>query len=223
MIKFNNLTKSFNNKVIFDNANFNIPLNKITCVLANSGSGKTTLLNIIASLINYEGEIENLPNNISYVFQDYRLILNKTVSENLKFFTNEYDDVKIQKLLEKVGLLDKQNAYINTLSGGEKQRVNILRAVLKNANLNLYDEPFSGLDLSLKYKVASIIKNETSYNGKTSIIVTHDVAVAVDLADEIIFIDNGKVENYTVNKINGELSNEEKLNLITKISNRFKN
>ncbi len=223
MIKFNNLTKSFNNKVIFDNANFNIPLNKITCVLANSGSGKTTLLNIIASLINYEGEIENLPNNISYVFQDYRLILNKTVSENLKFFTNEYDDVKIQKLLEKVGLLDKQNAYINTLSGGEKQRVNILRAVLKNANLNLYDEPFSGLDLSLKYKVASIIKNETSYNGKTSIIVTHDVAVAVDLADEIIFIDNGKVENYTVNKINGELSSEEKLNLITKISNRFKN
>ena len=223
MIKFNNLTKSFNNKVIFDNANFNIPLNKITCVLANSGSGKTTLLNIIASLINYEGEIENLPNNISYVFQDYRLILNKTVSENLKFFTNEYDDVKIQKLLEKVGLLDKQNAYINTLSGGEKQRVNILRAVLKNANLNLYDEPFTGLDLSLKYKVASIIKNETSYNGKTSIIVTHDVAVAVDLADEILFIDNGKVENYTVNKINGELSSEEKLNLITKISNRFKN
>lgn len=223
MIKFKNLSKSFNNKVIFNNANFNIPLNKITCVLANSGSGKTTLLNIIASLTNYEGEIENLPNNLSYVFQDYRLILNKTVSENLKFFTGVYDDVKIQKLLEKVGLIDKQNAYINTLSGGEKQRVNILRAILKNANLNLYDEPFSGLDLSLKYKVVSIIKNETSYNGKTSIIVTHDVAVAVDLADEIIFIDNGKVENYTVNKINGELSNEEKLNLITKISNRFKN
>ena len=223
MIKFNNLTKSFNNKVIFNNANFNIPLNKITCVLANSGSGKTTLLNIIASLTNYEGEIENLPNNLSYVFQDYRLILNKTVSENLKFFTGVYDDVKIQKLLEKVGLIDKQNAYINTLSGGEKQRVNILRAILKNANLNLYDEPFTGLDLSLKFKVASLIKNETSYNGKTSIIVTHDVAVAVDLADEILFIDNGKVENYTVNKINGELLNEEKLQLITKITNRFKN
>ena len=223
MIKFNNLTKSFNNKVIFNNANFNIPLNKITCVLANSGSGKTTLLNIIASLTNYEGEIENLPNNISYVFQDYRLILNKTVSENLKFFTGVYDDVKIQKLLEKVGLIDKQNAYINTLSGGEKQRVNILRAILKNANLNLYDEPFTGLDLSLKFKVASLIKNETSHNGKTSIIVTHDVAVAVDLADEILFIDNGKVENYTVNKINGELLNEEKLQLITKITNRFKN
>ena len=223
MIKFNNLTKSFNNKVIFNNANFNIPLNKITCVLANSGSGKTTLLNIIASLTNYEGEIENLPNNLSYVFQDYRLILNKTVSENLKFFTGVYDDVKIQKLLEKVGLIDKQNAYINTLSGGEKQRVNILRAILKNANLNLYDEPFTGLDLSLKFKVASLIKNETSHNGKTSIIVTHDVAVAVDLADEILFIDNGKVENYTVNKINGELLNEEKLQLITKITNRVKN
>ena len=223
MIKFKNLSKSFKNKVIFNNANFNIPLNKITCVLANSGSGKTTLLNIIASLTNYEGEIENLPNNLSYVFQDYRLILNKTVSENLKFFTGVYDDVKIQKLLEKVGLIDKQNAYINTLSGGEKQRVNILRAILKNANLNLYDEPFTGLDLSLKFKVASLIKNETSYNGKTSIIVTHDVAVAVDLADEILFIDNGKVENYTVNKINGELLNEEKLQLITKISNRFKN
>ena len=223
MIKFNNLTKSFNNKVIFNNANFNIPLNKITCVLANSGSGKTTLLNIIASLTNYEGEIENLPNNLSYVFQDYRLISNKTVSENLKFFTGVYDDVKIQKLLEKVGLIDKQNAYINTLSGGEKQRVNILRAILKNANLNLYDEPFTGLDLSLKFKVASLIKNETSHNGKTSIIVTHDVAVAVDLADEILFIDNGKVENYTVNKINGELLNEEKLQLITKITNRFKN
>ena len=192
-------------------------------VAGATSSGKTTLLNIIASLISYEGEIENLPNNLSYVFQDYRLILNKTVSENLKFFTGVYDDVKIQKLLEKVGLIDKQNAYINTLSGGEKQRVNILRAILKNANLNLYDEPFTGLDLSLKFKVASLIKNETSYNGKTSIIVTHDVAVAVDLADEILFIDNGKVENYTVNKINGELLNEEKLQLITKITNRFKN
>ena len=121
------------------------------------------------------------------------------------------------------GVLLRYRGKERELSGGEKQRVNILRAILKNANLNLYDEPFTGLDLSLKYKVASIIKNETSYNGKTSIIVTHDVAVAVDLADEIIFIDNGKVENYTAYKINGELSNEEKLNLITKISNRFKN
>lgn len=193
MIEFKNITKSYNDNVIFNNATFSIPLGKITCVLGASGSGKTTLLNVLAGTQNYQGRIENLPKTFGYVFQEHRLIPRMTVKENLTFFTGFDSEQKIQKSLEKVGLLGKENRYINTLSGGEKQRVSIARALLKNANLILLDEPFNSLDISLKIECSKFLKNAVYQSGKTAVMVTHDVSEALYLASKILVIKDKKV------------------------------
>ena len=211
MIKFNNVTKKYGENSVIENADFYIPLNKTTCILGDSGAGKTTLLNILAKTIEIDGgSIENLPISSSYVFQEHRLILNKTVMQNLTLFTGEKDVSKIQKFLDKVNLLDKQNAYVSTLSGGEKQRVNIVRALIKNDGFILLDEPFNALDLSLKIKIANTLISHFKSQNTTAVIVTHDVNMAERLADEILIVKDKKVIN---------LKNENLTNAITKILN----
>ena len=190
-----------------------IPLNKITCVLGGSGEGKTTLLNILSGLTTYEGSIENLPNNPSFVFQEHRLILNKTVMQNLIFFTGVENEQIIQKFLEKVNLLHKQNAVVSNLSGGEKQRVAIARALIKNSNFILIDEPFSALDVSLKLSVAKLIKHEVKSVNSTAVIVTHDINLALQIADEILIVKNGSVSS--LNLIKNSLTKEEVEKIIT--------
>ena len=213
MIKVNNLTKKYGETVVLNNANFTIPLNKITCVLGGSGEGKTTLLNILSGLTTYEGSIENLPNNPSFVFQEHRLILNKTVMQNLIFFTGVENEQIIQKFLEKVNLLHKQNAVVSNLSGGEKQRVAIARALIKNSNFILIDEPFSALDVSLKLSVAKLIKHEVKSVNSTAVIVTHDINLALQIADEILIVKNGSVSS--LNLIKNSLTKEEVEKIIT--------
>ena len=189
MIKFTNVTKAYGNTQIIKESTFDIALGKITCVLGDSGAGKTTLLNILANTLKIDsGVIENLPPKSSYAFQEHCLISSKTVKENLTLFTGETNQQNIENLLEKVDLLDKINAYVCTLSGGEKQRVNIVRAMLKNAPLILLDEPFNALDLSLKLKVAKILKSHVKSKNLTAVIVTHDVSMAEFLSDEILII-----------------------------------
>jgi ABC-type nitrate/sulfonate/bicarbonate transport system ATPase subunit len=213
MIKVNNLIKKYGETVVLNNANFTIPLNKITCVLGGSGEGKTTLLNILSGLTTYEGSIENLPNNPSFVFQEHRLILNKTVMQNLIFFTGVENEQIIQKFLEKVNLLHKQNAVVSNLSGGEKQRVAIARALIKNSNFILIDEPFSALDVSLKLSVAKLIKHEVKSVNSTAVIVTHDINLALQIADEILIVKNGSVSS--LNLIKNSLTKEEVEKIIT--------
>ena len=193
MIKIKNLTKRYGEKVVYDNFSIDIEKNKTLVILGESGAGKTTLLNVLAGTQNYQGKIENLPNDFGYVFQEHRLIPRMTVKENLTFFTGVDSEKEIQKSLEKVGLLDKENRYINTLSGGEKQRVSIARALLKNSNLILLDEPFNSLDISLKIECAKILKNAVYQSGKTAVMVTHDVSEALYLSSKILVIKDKKV------------------------------
>lgn len=187
---FNNVEKSYGNDVILNKSSFCIPVNKLTCVLGVSGAGKTTLLNIISGLTDYTGEIINLPDNVSYVFQEDRLIPRMTVKENLVFFTGVKDEIKIENCLGKVGVLHKINKYAASLSGGEKQRVSIARALLKNSPLILLDEPFSALDVSIRGNMVKLLKNIIASENKTAVMVTHDITEAVFNADEILLFNN---------------------------------
>lgn len=209
MINFKNVTVSYGETVILNNVTFSIPLGKTTCVLGASGSGKTTLLNVLSGSKNYSGKIENLPNNSAYVFQEHRLISRMTVKENLEFFTGVTDVCKIQKILEKVNLFGKENRYIDTLSGGEKQRVAICRALLKNADVILLDEPFNSLDISLRLSSIEILKDVLKSTDKTAVMVTHDISEALYIADKIILLKNGVVESVNVERtdIGSEIKN----------------
>ncbi|MDE7161210.1 MAG: ATP-binding cassette domain-containing protein, partial [Anaeroplasmataceae bacterium] len=152
MIKLTNITKRYEEKIIFDHFSLELPENKITCILGESGVGKTTLLNMIAGLTAFQGHIE-APEKISYIFQEPRLIPNLTVKENLKLVSKLSEDEEIHTLLSILEIEDKIDTYPNQLSGGEAQRVSIARAFLYDGDMILMDEPFSSLDLSLKYRL----------------------------------------------------------------------
>lgn len=195
-MKIENLRKSYSQNVVFDNFNLDIEENRITCVLGESGSGKTTLLNVIAGLTDYEGSVPKV--KCSYVFQEHRLIPNLTVFNNLKIVCP--DESKIFSSLERAGISDKAASYPNELSGGQAQRVSVLRAFLFDSRMILMDEPFSSLDLKLKIKMMEFYKQLHGDNAKTSLFVTHDVDEAVYLADRIIVISDGKIVLDTANQ-----------------------
>jgi NitT/TauT family transport system ATP-binding protein len=174
-MKISNLCKSYGDNLVYQNFNLEIEDGKTTCILGSSGSGKTTLLNVIASLTDYSGEVTKvLP---SYIFQSPRLIPNLTVVGNLKLVCS--DEGKICEMLDKTGLIDKAKEYPAHLSGGQAQRVAILRSFLFKSDVILMDEPFASLDLKLKISIMDMFKTLRKEEGRTAIFVTHDVDEAV--------------------------------------------
>ncbi|MDE6655770.1 MAG: ABC transporter ATP-binding protein [Anaeroplasmataceae bacterium] len=193
MIKLIDVCKKYDEQIIFDHFNLEIPKDKITCILGESGVGKTTLLNMISGLTNFNGKIE-FDGKISYIFQEARLIPSLTVKNNLKFISPEATDEQIDEILRQLEILDKKDTYPTKLSGGEAQRVSIARAFLYDAPIILMDEPFSSLDLSLKYKLISYFSKLWNENKKTVVFVTHDIDEAVLLADDILILKNGSIK-----------------------------
>lgn len=195
-MKIENLRKSYSQNIVFENFDLEIEENKITCVLGESGSGKTTLLNVVAGLTDFEGIVPKV--RCSYVFQEPRLIPNLTVYNNLKIVCS--DESKIRASLERAGISDKASSYPNELSGGQAQRVSVLRAFLFDSQIILMDEPFSSLDLKLKIKMMEFYKDLHKETHRTSLFVTHDVDEAICLADRIIVISHGKMTLDTINQ-----------------------
>ena len=207
MIEIKNLTKSFGEKQIFKDFNYQIKDGVMLGIVGKSGCGKTTLLNMIGLLDNnFEGVIlynnvniskqkENkrlayIRNNINYLFQNYALIDDETVEKNL-FLALENEKInksskidRITKALEKVELQGYNNKKIYTLSGGEQQRVALARIILKKGNIVLADEPTGNLDAYNSAKVMHILKDLQKEN-KTIIIVTHNSEIANE-CDEIL-------------------------------------
>ncbi|MDE7087890.1 MAG: ABC transporter ATP-binding protein [Clostridia bacterium] len=200
MISIKNFTKKYQNCTVYENFNLDIEESGITCILGESGCGKTTLLNAVAGLIDYDGEITK--KSVSYVFQSSRLIPNLTVEGNLKFIGADGENA--EKMLEKVGLGDKLNAYPAQLSGGEAQRVSLCRAFLKKSEVLLMDEPFSSLDLKTKLSVMELFKALQSEEGRTTLFVTHDIDEALYLADRIIVMRGGEILADLTNGEKGE-------------------
>ena len=188
IIEINNLNITFGNKKLFENYSLQINQGETLGIYAPTGKGKTTLLNYIAQ--NYYKIIK-----ISYAYQDNRLLLNKTVLQNINFIipkdkqknkiikdTNN----KIELLLQDLELQNKKNTPCKFLSGGEQQRVNLARAFAFEPELLLLDEPFSAQDIEHKKQICSIIKNQIIEKNKTMILVSHSQYELKNLCKKII-------------------------------------
>ncbi|WP_151409079.1 ABC transporter ATP-binding protein [Anaerococcus sp. Marseille-P9784] len=210
-LQIKNISKSFGKKKIIDNLSLDLEKNEILAIVGKSGSGKSTLLNMIGLLEEYDsGEIllkgKPLPNinskeatlirrnEINYVFQTNALVSSKSVKDNLLIAmeyvkkSKEEKDKDIKEILEKLEILDLLDQKINTISGGEAQRVAIARCVLKPGDLILADEPTGSLDPKMSDEVFKLLLSLRDLYDKTIIIVSHDMKLANN-CDRIIDID----------------------------------
>ncbi len=190
MISLKNISKNYGENIVYQDFNLDIEENKTLVILGESGSGKTTLLNILMGITDYAGQIENMPTEISPIFQKDRLVANLTVEQNIKLTS---PNANVSELLLEVGLAGKEKQYPKSLSAGMARRVAIARALASNAPIILMDEPFINLDIGLKFSLMEKLKARLKLNKKTVIVVTHDIKEAVFLADRIIVLANGKI------------------------------
>ena len=201
------VTKSFDKKILND---FTIDFKegKTTVLLGPSGCGKTTIVNLLLGLIKADkGEIiADRTAKISVVFQEDRLLENITVIQNL-LAVNKDENVCI-KILSSLGLGEAANKYPKQLSGGMKRRVALARAITFNGDIFILDEPFKGIDIYLKQKTIEEIKR--AINGKTCVIITHDIEEAVAIGDEVVIL-GGKPLIIQKNMSLSETENPEKL------------
>lgn len=190
MIEIANLTKSYGGLNVYRNFCVSFNDGEITCLLGASGCGKTTLLNIIAGLTGYEGSVP--PLDCSYIFQNPTLVPNLTVRGNLSLVCK--DEKKVLEMIEKIRLTGREKSYPVNLSGGEAQRVAIARAFLKESDILLMDEPFSSLDLKLKYRMLDLFFEIWKEDKRTVLMVTHDIDEALIAAHRIIVLEGGKIK-----------------------------
>lgn len=215
MIEFQNVSKAFADKKILDHANFTIKDQEFFVLVGPSGSGKTTTLKMINQLVTQsEGKIlinnEEIPTanlrklrlSVGYVLQQIALFPNLTVSENIALIPEMkgWDKAKIadrtNELLDLVGLNPKDYAQRqpSELSGGEQQRVGILRAIAANPKIVLMDEPFSALDPISRRQLQIFIKDLQKKMNLTVVFVTHDLDEALYLADRVAVMNDGLIQ-----------------------------
>lgn len=242
ILKLINLTKEYKNNTDIDRYGvFDIDLEinnyGFYSLVGPSGCGKTTLLNVLGLIDNFDSgdyyyndknindlnikEIDNIRRNeIGFVFQDYKLFENDTVYSNLNF-NHDFEEQEIDNVLEKLNISQYKFTKVSKLSGGEKQRVSIARAVLKKPRLILADEPTGNLDLNNSYQIMKILKDLSI--DSTVIVVSHDEDLIKKFADKIIYLDDGRIEKVEINSAennvinNIEKSTNEKRTPLTKI------
>lgn len=210
-LSLKNISKKYKDKEILKNISFDIKEGELVCILGPSGCGKTTLLNIIGGFVSdYSGDVllsnENINNippekrEIATVFQSYGLFTHKNVIDNVSYglkllkIDKNTREKRAKEMLEKVGLAGYEKKKIKELSGGEQQRVAIARSMVLNPKLLLLDEPLSNLDVHLRDVMRKEIKRIQKQFGVTMIIVTHDQEDAFKLADRVVVINEGHIE-----------------------------
>ena len=212
------LSKSFGPNSVLENFNLDVPAGSVTAIIGPSGSGKSTFLRTLNALEladsgtirigeteveltgkNRPVDLERLRSRTAMVFQNYNLFANLTALENVALGL-----IRVQKLskveaherarqvLQIVGLSGKESAYPFELSGGQQQRVGIARALALEPEVLLFDEPTSALDPELVGEVLDVIR-ELAANGRTMVLVTHEIAFAHRVANEVVFIDQGRI------------------------------
>ena len=220
-IEFKDVSKIYKSGEIevkaLDKVNFEIEQGELVCILGHSGAGKTTALNILGGMdkatsgkitvakkditqYNKKDLIKYRRTNIGFVFQFYNLIQNLTALENVELATEICkNSLSPKETLINVGLKDRLNNFPAQLSGGEQQRVSIARALAKNPNVLLCDEPTGALDYVTGKQILKLLQDTCRKRKMTVIIITHNTAIA-PMADKVIKFKSGKVEEVVINK-----------------------
>ena len=216
LISVENLKKYYNDGAVkaLDDVSMDFESGKVVVVIGPSGSGKSTLLRSLnlleeptegriifddKNLLDSKTDVNLVRQKMGMVFQQFNLFPHKTVIQNLTLapiklldMKSEEADEKALALLERVGLADRAQAYPAQLSGGQKQRVAIVRALMMNPEVMLFDEPTSALDPEMVGEVLDVMK-ELAAEGMTMIVVTHEMGFAREVADKVIFMDEGQI------------------------------
>lgn len=199
LLEVKNLKKSFDDNVVLKDISFNVDKGEVLAIIGPSGSGKSTLLRCITDLEQEDSGQINFDGTFGLVFQNFNLFPHHSVMKNI---TNA--PIRVQKrdktevfnharqLLSQMGLEDKEDAYPCELSGGQQQRVSIARALAMNPDILFFDEPTSALDPELTGEILTVIKDLAAKH-MTMVIVTHEMAFARNVADTIIFMDEGVI------------------------------
>ena len=219
ILEVSNLKKSYGTLDVLKNITFNLNKNDVVAVIGPSGSGKSTMLRSLVHLEELDNgnisifgncllkdgiyvkpqEIKQITSKMGMVFQHFNLFPHLTVKENLELapkILKTETPIEIHQrsnaLLEKVGLTNRANAFPANLSGGQKQRVAIARALMMDPEILLFDEPTSALDPELTREVLQVMK-DLAQEKMTMIVVTHEMGFAQNVANRVIFMDDGEI------------------------------
>ena len=215
LIQVQDLKKSFGTQVVLDGITTEIDQGEVVAIIGPSGCGKSTFLRSVNLLeeptsgtILFEGtditdksvDINKMRQKIGMVFQQFNLFPNYTIQNNitlapvkLGLMTQQEAEKKAKELLERVGLPERANDYPSQLSGGQKQRIAIARALAMNPDVMLFDEPTSALDPEMVGEVLELMR-ELARDGMTMVVVTHEMGFAREVANRVLFIDEGKIQ-----------------------------
>ena len=215
MIEVKGLRKKFGKVNVLDGLDITINKGDKMVLVGPSGCGKSTFLRCLNQLevpdggeVWFDGQLVNGPKTdinavrrrMGMVFQHFNLFPHLTVKQNItlapvmqKLKTQAEADEQAMQLLERIGLADKANAYPSTLSGGQKQRIAIVRALAMDPEVLLFDEPTSALDPEMVGEVLQLMK-ELAASGMTMVVVTHEMGFAREVANRVVFINEGKVQ-----------------------------
>jgi len=208
MINIKNLNLSFKDETIIKDLTVHFKKNRVSVILGPSGSGKSSLFKIISKIIEpTSGEVIRNFKDLSFIFQEDRLLPWDTTLENLKLVTDK-SMKEIDEVLDILNLKEKKHQQVKSLSGGEKQRVSIARGFLFNSDLILLDESLKSLDLSLKIEIIRKLSLLTKKYSKTLLIISHDIDEALLMGEEIFIFSKKPLSSFK--KIDIELPFEER-------------
>ena len=239
LLKIDNLQKEYGDHKVLKGITTTISQGEVIAIIGPSGCGKSTFLRSLNLLelptggtISFEGtditdpsvDINIMREKIGMVFQQFNLFPNMTIKENImlapvkrKKMTKEEASDKADELLKRIGLSDKADTYPAMLSGGQKQRVAIARALAMNPDVMLFDEPTSALDPEMVGEVLNLMK-ELAADGMTMVVVTHEMGFAKEVANRVLFINDGNIqEDETPEELFNNPKNERLKEFLSKV------
>jgi sulfonate transport system ATP-binding protein len=192
-VKVENLSLNYDDVTVLKNLNLEISPGEFVAILGRSGSGKTSLLRVLAGLETAAGGRVDIPNQSAVVFQEPRLLPWKPVWENVALGLAANARSRAREALHEVGLSHRENAWPLTLSGGEAQRAGLARALVREPQFLLLDEPFAAIDALTRLKMHDLVLELWQAHGPSVLLVTHDVDEALLLADRAVVLDGGRL------------------------------
>ncbi len=227
MIVFSNVTKEFDDHTVLDNVSFTIPPGDFVCITGPSGAGKSTIIHMLiraevatTGTVEVDGaDIAKLPSSLlqlyrrrtGIVFQDYKLLLDRTVFENVAFameVCGEQDDViqeRVTDILDTLGIASRRDAFPRELSGGEKTRVALARALINQPTILIADEPTGNIDPDQSIAILRLLR-EIHATGTTVILATHDTMIVDALGVRVLRLERGKLVRDSVGGYRAPLS-----------------